>query len=353
MAMGRARPSPAIRSNHDERSDEMTSGWRAARSIALAAMLALGAGNAGAAMTYWQLQNVTMSDGTTVSGSLAYDDGPNMVTSWWIRVQGGSGLLPFTYVPANSVPVMAGSPLHLTADYVEFRSVEGGNGVAPRVLRLMPQWWFESTPTPPTMAIITIPEISGEGMGGTGARSVVAGQFRNVMLVPPVALVDVIEFYHAAFDHYFMSADPIEINALDTHYFTGWERTGYSFKAYVTGSYPGTTLRPVCRYYGLPSAGLDSHFYSADAAECFRVNRDYGTEWQIESDNVFQIALPDTTTGACPTGTTPVYRVFNHRHDANHRYTTSTTVRAQMEAAGWIREGYGPNATIMCAVGAP
>jgi hypothetical protein len=25
-------------------------------------------------------------------------------------------------------------------------------------------------------------------------------------------------------------------------------------------------------------------------------------------------------------------------------------VRAQMEAAGWIREGYGPNATIMCAV---
>ena len=40
-------------------------------------------------------------------------------------------------------------------------------------------------------------------------------------------------------------------------------------------------------------------------------------------------------------------------HDANHRYTTSTVVRAQMEAAGWLREGYGPDATIMCAVGAP
>ena len=106
----------------------------------------------------------------------------------------------------------------------------------------------------------------------------------------------------------------------------------------------------MCRYYGLPSAGIDSHFYSASARECYQVNQFYGTEWQIESDNVFQINLPDTTTGACPSGTIPVYRVFNGKHDANHRYMTSTVVRAQMEAAGWIREGYGPNATIMCAV---
>ena len=197
------------------------------------------------------------------------------------------------------------------------------------------------------------PAISGEGVGGTSARSIVGGQFKNVMLVPPVALVDAIEFYHAGFDHYFMSADAIEINALDTGYFTGWARTGYSFKVYVTGSSPGTTLRPVCRYYGLPSAGLDSHFYSASAVECWQVNAYYGTEWQIESDNVFQIALPNTTTGACPAGTTPVYRVFNQRPDANHRYMTSTVVRAQMEAAGWIREGYGPDATIMCAVAMP
>ena len=331
----------------------MTSTSTLRRAFALVAFLVIGAGSAGAATTYWQLQNVTMSDGTTVSGSLAYDDGPNAVTSWWIRVQGGSGLLPFTYVPANSSTIMAGSLLHTTADYVEFRSQEGGDGVTPRVLRLMPQWYFESTPTPSTMAVITIPAVSGEGMGGNSARSVVGGQFKNVMLVPPVALVDAIEFYHAGFDHYFMSVDSIEINALDTGYFTGWARTGYSFKVYVTGSSPGTTLRPVCRYYGLPSAGLDSHFYSASAAECWQVNAYYGTEWQIESDNVFQIALPNTTTGACPAGTTPVYRVFNRRPDANHRYMTSTVVRAQMEAAGWIREGYGPDATIMCAVAIP
>ncbi len=323
------------------------------RAVALAAVVACGIGSASGATTYWQLQNVTMSDGTTVSGSLTYDDGLNAMTSWWIRVQGGSGLLPFTYVPANSTALMAGSPLHLTAEGLELRSLEGGGGSVPRVLRMMPEWWFEAIPLQPTLLIVPYPEISGEGMGGTGARSIVGGQFKNVMLVPPVALVDAIEFYHAGFDHYFMSVDAAEIHALDTGYFAGWARTGYSFKVYVTGSSPGTTLRPVCRYYGLPSAGLDSHFYSASALECWQVNEFYGTEWQIESDNVFQIALPNTTTGVCPSGTTPVYRVFNHRPDANHRYMTSTVIRAQMEAAGWIREGYGPNATIMCAVAAP
>ncbi len=77
----------------------------------------------------------------------------------------------------------------------------------------------------------------------------------------------------------------------------------------------------------------------------------FAASWQMESDNVFQIALPNTATGACPAGTVPVYRVFNNRSDANHRYTTSTLVRSQMEAAGWVREGYGPDATILCAVG--
>ena len=61
-------------------------------------------------------------------------------------------------------------------------------------------------------------------------------------------------------------------------------------------------MRPVCRFYGLPSAGLDSHFYSASPAECFEVDERFGAEWQIESDNVFQVDLPDTVTGVCAGG---------------------------------------------------
>jgi hypothetical protein len=46
-----------------------------------------------------------------------------------------------------------------------------------------------------------------------------------------------------------------------------------------------------------------------------------------------------------------VYRLFNNRVDANHRYTTDPAIQAQMVALGYIEEGYGPTATIMC--GAP
>jgi len=59
--------------------------------------------------------------------------------------------------------------------------------------------------------------------------------------------------------------------------------------------------------------------------------------------------LPYTTTGACPAGAVPVYRLWNNRADSNHRYTTDTTVVKQMLGKGYIQEGYGPNAVIMCA----
>ena len=44
-----------------------------------------------------------------------------------------------------------------------------------------------------------------------------------------------------------------------------------------------------------------------------------------------------------------MFRLFNNRADANHRYTAEPAVQAAMVARGYIAEGYGPNATIMCA----
>ena len=67
------------------------------------------------------------------------------------------------------------------------------------------------------------------------------------------------------------------------------------------------------------------------------------------------MALPNTTTGACPAGTVPVYRLWNQRFDSNHRFTTDPVVKAQMVARGYVAEGYGPDAVSMCAssVGQP
>jgi hypothetical protein len=66
----------------------------------------------------------------------------------------------------------------------------------------------------------------------------------------------------------FITGNANEISDLDSGVHTGWARTGQSFKGYAIGSSGGTTRRPVCRAYGSPAVGLDSHFYSASPDEC-------------------------------------------------------------------------------------
>jgi Abnormal spindle-like microcephaly-assoc'd, ASPM-SPD-2-Hydin/Repeat of unknown function (DUF5648) len=160
---------------------------------------------------------------------------------------------------------------------------------------------------------------------------------------PPAPTVDVIEFYNAAMDHYFISSLSPDIDALDSGHFPGWMRTGHTFKAYPQAA---AGASPVCRFY-LP-APQDSHFYSASPAECALVAATYPS-FQLEAPDVFYIALPDTTTGACPSGTVAVFRLYNNRADANHRYTTDPQIKAEMVSKGYIAEGYGSSATIMCA----
>ena len=162
-----------------------------------------------------------------------------------------------------------------------------------------------------------------------------------------------VEFHRASVDHYFLSSDPAEIAALDAGVFAGWARTGLAFGVQPPGDRAGERRSPVCRFYGRPEAGLDSHFYSASPAECQAVIDRYGADWQLESSEVFVVALPDPATGACPSDTIPVYRVFNGRRDANHRYLTSIALRDAMVASGWIAEGYGPGAVAMCSPSVP
>lgn len=155
----------------------------------------------------------------------------------------------------------------------------------------------------------------------------------------------VIEYYNASLDHYFVTASPVEINALDSGTFKGWRRTGQSFNAYTR---PVAGTSPVCRFYVPPQYG-DSHFYSASGGECAIVRAQFPM-FNYEAADVFYIGLPDTVTGVCPGDSTPVYRLWNRRADTNHRYTTSLALRNQMVARGYLAEGYGPSAVAMCSV---
>jgi hypothetical protein len=156
----------------------------------------------------------------------------------------------------------------------------------------------------------------------------------------------VIEYYDAVLDHYFMTSDVNEIQALNSLKFAAWVPTGNKFMAYSTPYGAGTR---VTRYYGLPSAGLDSHFFTVDYYENAYVQTVLSTDWIIETTDAFEILEPLTATGFCPANTLPVYRLWNGRTDSNHRYSIDPMVRQQMIAKGWIPEGYGPDGVVMCS----
>jgi len=169
------------------------------------------------------------------------------------------------------------------------------------------------------------------------------------------ATVEVVEFYHEELDHYFITADPVEIRNLDTGVAKGWARTNQKFVAGgASAELPGAS--GVCRFYGKPERGLDSHFYPANLAECVTTREKYHPHtWVFESESVFKLYLPDQNTGVCPATTVPVYRAYNNRADVNHRYTTERSVHLSMLAKGYVEEGFGGNGkpvVAMCALSA-
>jgi hypothetical protein len=191
----------------------------------------------------------------------------------------------------------------------------------------------------------------GNAPSGTPPRAAVAVLAMPQSSAPPAPTsVTVVEFYNAGLDHYFITAIPDEITKLDNGTFRGWARTGQTFKAYGVGSAGRTGRRPVCREYGRPEFGLDSHFYSASPDECMASMANTLGAWGLEASEVFEMDLPDATTGDCPVGGIPVYRIWNQRRDSNHRYTTSTAIRDQMVTKGGVAEGYGTNAVALCGL---
>jgi hypothetical protein len=163
---------------------------------------------------------------------------------------------------------------------------------------------------------------------------------------PQLTTAPVIEYYYSKLDHYFITQDPVEIQALDAGAHFGWVRTGQSFPAYVPGSLGVNGF--VWRYYGLPSAGLDSHFFTLAVPEQNVLNLE-PDKWVVERQDAFELLQPLTATGYCPPNTIPAYRLWNNRADGDHRYTTDTVIKRTMIGKGYIAEGYGPDAVFMCA----
>ena len=89
-----------------------------------------------------------------------------------------------------------------------------------------------------------------------------------------------------------------EIQALDTGVHKGWTRTGLTIQTVDGTSGAGVNSVAVCRFYGNPARGLDSHFYAASKAECDLVKRNGRTNgcWSRRRRSAF---MPSTRPLAC------------------------------------------------------
>jgi len=207
---------------------------------------------------------------------------------------------------------------------------------------------------PPPVRLSATIGASAPGNYYASAKGTYRGVPLPTVMVPFLVLAQprkAIEYYSSSRDHYFITTDPSEISKLDGGQTQGWTRTGHTFGVLpplsdLTGP---SNLVGVCRLYGDPEAHLDTHFYSASRSECQSLVNAVPSSWTMESRNAFSVFLPEPATGSCPERTVPLYRLFNKRSDANHRYTAALDVRAKMVADGWVPEGYGPNAVAMCS----
>lgn len=158
--------------------------------------------------------------------------------------------------------------------------------------------------------------------------------------------LDLLEYYHAGFNHYFVASVPGEIQKLDDGTFVGWQRTGQSFAALPLGA---SGAADVCRFFSETFAPRSSHFYTPLIDECNTLKA--GNVWSYEG-LVFALQTPSGT-GLCPPGTNPLYRLYNNGEGnaPNHRLTGSDTLRSEQVSRGWIGEGSGSPPVFACGPG--
>jgi hypothetical protein len=267
----------------------------------------------------------------------------------------------------TSVGTSPGQPFSFAAPVPDNRLLIGMTavgGINGRVERVG-LWGVSGVVLPELSYVIGAPEardvVRGMFIGGNASgssdvptkasnRAVVGALVIPAPAPPAPTIVEVVEFHHPVLDHYFITAIPQEISDLDSGVHGGWERTGESFRVYAPGSSGPPGRQPVCRAYGDPLAGLDSHFYSVSPEECTATLRGFNRAWLLEASEVFQADAPNAVTGACVAGGIPIYRLWNGRSDSNHRYVSSLALRNQMMGAGWISEGYGVNGVAICTL---
>ena len=161
-----------------------------------------------------------------------------------------------------------------------------------------------------------------------------------IALAVPMEAV-VVEYVFPEKNHYFLTADKGEIAFVDSGAAGPWARTGKELKLWVGKSFG--EYNSACRFYNHAAV---THFYTTSKDECnylvgLNPDNDPAKGWVFEAANAFVARAMDKK-GACPAGTSPVWRLYNKRwmyRDANNRFVGAATEYQDMINQGWVGEG--------------
>src|SRR5207302_1395812 len=88
----------------------------------------------------------------------------------------------------------------------------------------------------------------------------------------------------------------------------------------------------VCRFY---ASQTGAHFFTASADECNGLRAAVNSGWRYEG---IAFRSMTRTNGACPGGTTAVYRLYRDG-GRSYRYVFDADLRARMIRDGWTDDG--------------
>ena len=121
-------------------------------------------------------------------------------------------------------------------------------------------------------------------------------------------VIRAIEYYHAGFNHYFVTTIPNEITLLDNGTFVGWARTGKAFNVFVLGTRRNARRLPLLQQ----RPRQHPHQHPLLYVERPRSRGPEGqSEMGVRGHRVRRCMPP---VALCPAGTQALYRAYNNEH---------------------------------------
>jgi hypothetical protein len=163
-----------------------------------------------------------------------------------------------------------------------------------------------------------------------------ASLFVSVHATATAPNIEVIEYVSKGAEHYFMTGSADEKRLLDS-YPALYSKTGRGFSAWSSSAVSKPAEAVAVQRFYVPSVA--SHVFTSRANEIELLRSYPASKFSfgfVDEGVAFFAVAPSED--RCASGMKAIYRAFNNRSDANHRYSNDVKLQATMVSRGFSHE---------------